>query len=98
VKGNIWLFFLGVMVGIASSYAVAHYGFVRQRQRCSEGMLSIRREGSNTETRLRTERDLAQRAADYCMLHHGSMEGFGQDAASKQLEKEMSDIPTLREP
>jgi hypothetical protein len=88
VKRNIWLFFLGVVVGIASSYAVAHYGFMRERQRCSEGMSSIRRQEWNDKQLLKMERDLAQEAAEYCTSHHGSFEGFDHDAVWKELEKE----------
>ena len=57
---------------MASSYAVAHDGFVRERQRCSEGMSSILRQEWNHKQLLKMERDLAQNAAEYCTSHHGS--------------------------
>ena len=88
VKRNIWLFFLGVMMGIASGYAVAHHGLVRERQRCSEGMSHILQQEWNEKQLLKMERDLAQEAAEYCTSHHGSFEGFDHDAVWKELEKE----------
>ena len=87
MRYNIWLFFVGVLIGTASGYAVAHHGFVRERQRCSEGMLSIRREQWNIETLHKMERDLAQKAAEYCMVHHGSVAGFDHDAVWNELQK-----------
>ena len=110
VKHNIWLFFLGVMIGTASGYAAAHHGLVRERQRCSEGMSSILRQEWNVKQLLKMERELAQKAAIHCTVH-GSMAGFDQDAVWKELQKkydnQMSmsactaiswDMPCLSEP
>jgi hypothetical protein len=67
-----------------------------------EDMSSFLRQEWNNKQLLNVERDLAQKAAAYCTLHHGSMEGFDKDAVRKELQKkyhnEMSDVPTFREP
>ena len=87
MKHSIWLLFVGVLIGAASGYTLAHYGFVRERQRCSEGMSSILRQEWNNKQLLKMERDLAQKAAEHCMVHHGSFEGFDHDAAWNELQK-----------
>lgn len=94
MKRNIWLFFLGLMIGIASADAVAHVAMTRERQRCSEGMSSTLREEWNNKQLLKMERDLASKAAAYCTFH-GSMDGFDKDAVWKKLEKEY-DIEAAR--
>ena len=48
------------------------------------------------------ERDLAQQASAYCTHHHGSMEGFDNDAVWRELQEkydnDLSDMPTFHEP
>ena len=86
MKHSIWLFFVGVLIGTASGYTLAHYGFVRERQRCSEGMSSLLRQEWNEKQLLKMERDLAQKAAIHCTIH-GTMAGFDQDAVWNELQK-----------
>ena len=65
-------------------------------------MSSFLRQEWNKKQLLKMERDLAQQASAYCTHHHGSMEGFDNDAVWRELQEkydnDLSDMPTFHEP